>query len=87
MSVDEDMVNFIICDWNMPGITGINFLRQVRTTHPHIPFLMITGRADKNSVIEAKSVGVSAYIKKPFSPRQLEEKVRFLIELEEGETV
>jgi two-component system chemotaxis response regulator CheY len=80
MSVDDDMVNFIISDWNMPGITGISFLRQVRTTHPDIPFLMVTGRADMNSVVEARNVGVSAYIRKPFSPRQLEEKIRALIE-------
>lgn len=80
ISTDFDMINFVICDWNMPGMTGIDFLRQLRTTHPDMPFLMVTGRGDKNSVMDAKIAGVSAYIRKPFSPRQLEEKVKVLLE-------
>jgi DNA-binding response OmpR family regulator len=43
-----------------------------------MPFLMITGRGDKESVIEAKGSGVSAYIRKPFSALQLEAKLRVL---------
>lgn len=80
VSADFDMVNFIICDWNMPTMTGIDFLKQLRTTHPDMPFLMVTGRSNKNSVVEAKIAGVSAYIRKPFSPKQLEEKLRVLLQ-------
>lgn len=74
-----DIFSLVICDWNMPSMTGIEFLKQVRTTHPGMPFLMVTGRSDKNSVIDAKRAGVSAYIRKPFSPRQLEEKLKVLL--------
>ncbi len=71
-----DFVDFIICDWNMPSISGVELLRQIRTVDASIPFLMVTGRDDMDSVIEAKSSGVTAYIRKPFSAAQLEAKMR-----------
>ncbi|NCT40501.1 MAG: response regulator [Alphaproteobacteria bacterium] len=74
-----DFVDLIICDWNMPNMNGVELLRQIRTVDPDIPFLMITGRSDIESVVEAKSSGVSAYISKPFSPVQLEAKLRILL--------
>lgn len=80
MDTDFDMVNFVICDWQMPGMQGIDLLRQLRTTNPSIPFLMVTSRSDKNSVLDARKAGVSAYIRKPFSPKQLEEKLKILLE-------
>ncbi len=73
-----DFVDIIICDWNMPGMTGVEFLRQLRTVDPDFPFLMVTGRSDMDSVVEAKSSGVTAYIRKPFSPMQLEAKLRIV---------
>jgi len=73
-----DFVDIIVCDWNMPGMTGVEFLRQIRTVDPAFPFLMVTGRGDMDSVVEAKSSGVTAYIIKPFSPKQLEAKLRIV---------
>jgi len=81
VDADFDMVNLIVCDWNMPGMNGVDFLRQIRSVFPDLPFLMITGRCDKKSVIEAKLAGVSAYISKPFSPIQLEMKIRNLVDV------
>lgn len=78
MDTAFDFVNFIICDWNMPGLSGVEFLRQLRTVDPDVPFLMVTGRGDMDSVVEAKSSGVSGYIRKPFSPVQLEAKLRII---------
>jgi CheY-like chemotaxis protein len=80
VDADFDMVNLIICDWNMPGLSGIEFLRQIRTVFPDLPFLLVTGRCDKKSVMEAKMAGVSGYIRKPFSPGQLEEKLRIMMD-------
>lgn len=74
-----DFVDVIICDWNMPGLSGVELLRQLRTVYPGVPFLMITGRSDMDSVIEAKSSGVSGYIRKPFSKAQLEAKLRIMM--------
>ena len=73
-----DFVDFIICDWNMPNMTGAELLRQLRTVDPDIPFLMLTGRGDMDSVVEAKSSGVTGYIRKPFSPGQFEAKIRII---------
>lgn len=73
-----DFIDMIICDWNMPEMSGVEFLRQLRTVDSEMPFLMVTGRGDKDSVIEAKGSGVSGYIRKPFSPVQLEAKLRVL---------
>ncbi|MDH5722053.1 MAG: response regulator [Alphaproteobacteria bacterium] len=74
-----DFVDLIICDWNMPGLTGVELLRQLRTVYTDVPFLMVTGRSDMASVSEAKSSGVTAYICKPFSADQLETKLRIVI--------
>ncbi len=74
-----DFINLIICDWNMPGMSGVELLRQLRTVDPSLPFLMVTGRSDMESVVEAKSSGVTAYIRKPFSPKQLEAKLRIIL--------
>jgi two-component system, chemotaxis family, chemotaxis protein CheY len=72
----SDMIDLIMCDWNMPEMTGLQLLQQVRSTGVDIPFLMVTGRADMDSVMEAKAAGVTAYIAKPFSQLQLEAKLR-----------
>ncbi len=73
-----DMIDVVICDWNMPKMTGIDLLRQMRSVMPDIPFLMLTGRGDLDSVAQAKSCGVTAYIRKPFSPANLEIKLRVI---------
>ncbi len=72
---DNDLVNIVLCDWNMPRMTGIELLRQIRTVDPSMPFVMITGSADIQSIKEAKSHGVSGYIKKPFSVAELKKKL------------
>ena len=75
-----DFIDIIICDWNMPEMTGVEFLRQMRTVDSDVPFLMVTGRSDIESVTEAKSSGVTGYIRKPFSPQQLEAKLRIILQ-------
>jgi len=76
---DFDPVDVVICDWNMPRMSGMDLLKQIRTVDQDLPFLMITGRADIDSVVEAKSCGVTGYITKPFSPQQLEAKLRIIL--------
>lgn len=73
-----DMIDVVICDWNMPKMTGIELLRQMRSVYPEVPFLMVTGRSDMDSVTQAKASGVTAYIRKPFSPAHLEIKLRVI---------
>jgi CheY-like chemotaxis protein len=50
---NPDFINLIICDWNMPGLSGIQFLQKLRLDGVQIPFLMLTARADQASVLAA----------------------------------
>ena len=72
---DEPVVNAILCDWNMPRLSGIELLRQIRSVDPDIPFLMVTGNASAQSVLEAKAEGITGYLAKPFSVDQLSKKL------------
>ena len=74
-----DFIDLLICDWNMPGMSGVELLRQLRSVDPSMPFLMVTGRDDMESVMEAKTSGVTAYIRKPFTPKELEAKLRIMM--------
>ncbi len=75
----EDEFDLIIADWKMPRMSGLEFLKQVRTVRPSQPFLMVTALAQMAAVEEAMTHEVTAYIAKPFPPEQLEEKVLVLI--------
>ncbi|MFQ5481232.1 MAG: response regulator, partial [Nitrospinaceae bacterium] len=68
----------IISDWNMPKMTGIEFLKAVRgdSNIKGTPFLMVTSETDKEKILEAVQNGVNQYIVKPFNANQLEEKIK-----------
>ena len=74
-----ELVNLIVCDWQMPRMTGLELLQQVRTVYPNMPFIMVTGKADIGSIKAAKEFGVNAYLAKPYSPQQLEQKLLRLV--------
>jgi CheY-like chemotaxis protein len=71
--------DLVVCDWNMPGMSGIELFGKVRAIRPKVPFLMVTGRVDPESVILAKRSGVSGYIAKPFSPDELKRKIEIIL--------
>ena len=75
----NDMVDLIICDWEMPNMTGIELLQQVRMAYPKMPFIMVTGNADADSVKAAARYRVSGYIKKPYSPQQIADSLTTLV--------
>jgi CheY-like chemotaxis protein len=70
-----DNLDVILCDWKMPKVSGIDVLKQVRTCDPNIPFLMVTGLADEQSVLEAKLYNVTGYVRKPYASEQLQKKM------------
>ena len=79
--VGEDPVDLIISDWNMPKMTGLEFLKTVRS-HANlkdIPFLMVTSEGDEAKILEAVEAGVSQYIVKPFNADQLQTKVKEIL--------
>ena len=71
----ESLVDLVLCDWNMPEMSGMELLQQLRTADQELLFFMVTGQADRASVSEAKAYGVNGFIKKPFSTDQLGNKI------------
>ncbi|HET6161518.1 MAG TPA: response regulator [Dongiaceae bacterium] len=74
----DEMVNTVICDWNMPRMSGIKLLEQVRTTDPDMAFVMVTGRATLEAVYDAKSLNVTAFVAKPFSQDEIKKKLELV---------
>ena len=69
--------DFVVSDWNMPNMTGIELLRAVRgdPALKHLPVLMVTAEAKKENIVEAAQAGASGYIVKPFTAATLDEKL------------
>ncbi len=69
---------FVVSDWNMPNMSGIDLLRSIRSDPmlKHLPVLMVTAEAKKENIIEAAKAGASGYIVKPFTAATLDEKLQ-----------
>jgi len=80
--IKSQKIDFIVSDWNMPNMTGIELLRAVRADAEvsATPFLMVTAEALQDNVIAAVKAGVSNYIVKPFTAEVLSEKIAKIIE-------
>ena len=74
-------IDFIISDWNMEPMTGIELLKEVRSTEKlkHIPFIMVTAESKTENVIAAQQAGVSNYIVKPFNAETLKGKMESVL--------
>ncbi len=73
-----DDFGLIVSDWNMPVMSGLEFLKVVRSEEKtkNTPFLMVTAEALKENIIQAIQLGASNYIVKPFTPQVFEEKLK-----------
>jgi two-component system chemotaxis response regulator CheY len=82
-------VDFIITDWNMPEMNGLDFIKQVRANplYSSLPILMITTRGTEHDVIEALQAKVNSYIVKPFTPQELKEKIEGILKSVQVNTV
>ena len=69
--------DFLITDWNMPGMPGLELLKQVRADARlgKLPVLMLTAEAKREQIVEAAQAGVSGYVIKPFTAATLKEKI------------
>lgn len=77
----DSSIGFVITDWNMPNMTGLELARAVRA-HPDgatVPILMVTTRSVREDIIAAVEAGVNNYIVKPFTPQVLKEKIDLVL--------
>ena len=74
--------DFLVTDWNMPGMTGIDLLKAVRADAnlAALPVLMVTAESKREQIIEAAQAGVNGYVVKPFTAGTLEEKINKIFE-------
>lgn len=71
-------VQLVISDWNMPKLTGLELLKQVRSSKHmlNLPFILLTSESERDQVTEAILSGVSQYVVKPFTGKMMEEKMK-----------
>jgi two-component system chemotaxis response regulator CheY len=74
--------DFVVSDWNMPNMTGIELLRAIRADEElkHLPVLMVTAEARKENIVEAAQAGASGYVVKPFTAATLDEKISKILQ-------
>ena len=74
--------DFLITDWNMPGMAGLDLLKAVRASDKlkKMPVLMLTAEAKREQIVEAAQAGVNGYVIKPFTAQTLKEKIDKILE-------
>ena len=77
--IQQGGIEFILTDWNMPVMDGLELVSKVRAFNRGIPILRVTTNAAKDDIVQALQAGVSSYIVKPFSPDTLQEKIDSLL--------
>jgi len=81
--MSANRVDLIFSDINMPGMDGLEFLRQLRSAEEtkNIPVVMITADASASRVTEALAQGANGYLKKPFSAQEVRDRTERLLEI------
>jgi two-component system, chemotaxis family, chemotaxis protein CheY len=74
-------VDFLITDWNMPGMQGLELLKIVRADPAlaKLPVLLLTAEAKREQIVEAAQAGVNGYVVKPFTAQTLKEKIEKIL--------
>lgn len=78
--------DFLVTDWNMPIMSGLDLLREVRADDKlkHLPVLMVTAEAKRDQIIAAAQAGVNGYVVKPFTAQALKDKIEKIFERVNG---
>lgn len=81
--LEERHVDLIVCDWNMPRMKGVDLLEKIRAHEKlsNVPFIMVTAEANREFLNQAAERGVTSYLTKPFSVRDLAEKIAGLFDM------
>jgi len=74
--------DFVVTDWNMPNMTGIELLQKIRSSErlKNTPVLMVTAEAKRDQIVAAAQAGVNGYVVKPFTAAALKEKIEKIFE-------
>ncbi len=77
----DDSVDFVITDWNMPNMSGLELVKNIRahSKYSSVPILMVTTRGIKEDIMEALAAKVNNYVIKPFTPVILKEKIEQIL--------
>lgn len=80
--LENGKYDFLVTDWNMPGMQGIDLLKAVRENPElvDLPVLMVTAESKKDQIVEAAQAGVNGYVVKPFTAQTLKEKIDKIFE-------
>ena len=75
-------IDFLVTDWNMPGMSGLDLLKEVRADDSlkTLPVLMVTAEAKRDQIVAAAQAGVNGYVVKPFTAAVLKEKIEKIFE-------
>jgi two-component system chemotaxis response regulator CheY len=79
-------IDFLITDWNMPGMPGLQLLKEVRADPKltDMPVLLLTAEAKRDQIVEAAQAGVNGYVIKPFTAQVLKEKLDKIMAARDG---
>ncbi len=85
--LEEHSVEFLIIDWNMPGVSGIEIIHWLRRQEAYrsLPVLMISIRNNREDIMQAAQAQVSGYLLKPFSPATLQQKIEQILATQNAE--
>ena len=74
-------IDFLVTDWNMPGMPGLDLLKAVRADPAlaKMPVLLVTAEAKREQIVEAAQAGVNGYVVKPFTAATLKEKIEKIL--------
>jgi two-component system chemotaxis response regulator CheY len=81
----DSSIGCVITDWNMPNMSGLDFVRSLRAEHgSDVPIIMVTTRSVREDIVQAARAGVTNYIVKPFTPQVLKDKLDQVLGTVEG---
>ena len=78
----EFVMDLVLCDWNMPNMDGLTFVKKMQTFEQlkKIPIIMVTTESEKSRIVEAIKSGAKSYVVKPFTPDLLKERISQVME-------
>ena len=79
--IHEEIPDLIILDWMLPGMSGIDFAKRLRSNTPtkKIPIIMLTAKSEEENMIQGLNSGADDYLTKPFSPRELVARIKAIL--------